>query len=98
VKIAIKYQVIESWNPRPRPPIKNLDAELAAPLKSFFMSLNQRYQLWLQHDGAPPYYSVLAREELQMQFGENWIGRRGPINWPARSPDSPPPDFFVGYN
>jgi hypothetical protein len=56
--------------------------------------LNQRYQLWLEHDGAPPPYSVLAREELQMQFGENWIGRRGPINWPVRSPDLTPLDFF----
>jgi hypothetical protein len=56
--------------------------------------LNQRYQLWLEHDGTPPPYSVLAREEFQMQFGENWIGRRGPINWPARSPDLTPLDFF----
>jgi hypothetical protein len=62
--------------------------------------LNQRYQLWLQHDGALAlqHYSVLAREEVQMQFGENWIGRGGPINWPARSPDLTPSDFFVGYN
>jgi hypothetical protein len=24
--------------------------------------LKQRYQLWLQHDGVPPHYSVLAKE------------------------------------
>jgi hypothetical protein len=26
---------------------------------------------------------------------KNWIGRGGPIPWPARSPDLTPPDFFL---
>ena len=28
-------------------------------------------------------------------FPGRWIGRRGPIEWPARSPDLTPPDFFL---
>jgi hypothetical protein len=54
--------------------------------------VNLRFRLWFQQDGAPPHFSMAAREELTFQFDENWIGRRGPIHWPARSPD---PDFFL---
>lgn len=31
-------------------------------------------------------------------FGEQWIGRFGPVRWPPRSPDLTPMDFFLwGY-
>lgn len=31
-------------------------------------------------------------------FPECWIGRRGPVEWPTRSPDLTPLDFFLwGY-
>ncbi|KAJ8866767.1 hypothetical protein PR048_032628 [Dryococelus australis] len=29
------------------------------------------------------------------RFGQQWIGRGGPITWPARSPDLTPLDYFV---
>lgn len=57
--------------------------------------LNQRDNIWFQQDGAPPHFSVQAREELQQQFGNSWISRGGPVHWPARSPDLTPPDFFL---
>jgi hypothetical protein len=57
--------------------------------------VNERFRLWFQQDGVPSHSSRIAREELKLQFGENWIGRGGPIPWPARSPDLTPPDFFV---
>ena len=28
------------------------------------------------------------------QFGEQWIGRGGPVAWPPRSPDLNPLDFY----
>ena len=28
-------------------------------------------------------------------FPLRWIGRRGPVEWPPRSPDLTPPDFFL---
>jgi hypothetical protein len=35
---------------------------------------------------------------LDVNFENHWIGRGGPINWSARSPDLTPLDFFVwGY-
>lgn len=57
-----------------------------------------RNDLWLQQDGAPPHYAVLVRNYLDNVFPNRWIGRRGAIEWPPRSPDLTPLDFFLwGY-
>ena len=32
---------------------------------------------------------------LDHHFPRRWLGRRGPIEWPARSPDLTPPDFSL---
>ncbi|KAL1514398.1 hypothetical protein ABEB36_003659 [Hypothenemus hampei] len=54
--------------------------------------------MWFQHDGCPAHYSAVAREVLNRNFNGRWIGRFGPVNWPARSPDLTSPDFFLwGY-
>ena len=54
--------------------------------------------MYFQQDGAPAHYSLKVREWLDKKFPNRWIGRRGPIEWPARSPDLTPPDFFLwGY-
>lgn len=51
-----------------------------------------------QQDGAPPHFGVQVRNYLNFRFPGKWIGRRGPIEWPARSPDLTPLDFFLwGY-
>lgn len=52
-------------------------------------------QLIFQQDGAPPHYSLPVREYLNNRFPGRWIGRRGPMEWPARSPDLTPLDFFL---
>jgi hypothetical protein len=55
-------------------------------------------QLWYQHDGAPPHFLAAVREHLDTTFPDKWIGRGGPVHWPARSPDLSPLDFFLwGY-
>lgn len=48
-----------------------------------------------QQDGAPPHYTLLVRQYLNGTFPERWIGRRGFIEWPARSPDLSPLDYFL---
>ncbi len=48
-----------------------------------------------QQDGAPPHMNHGVRDFLRDTFGENWIGKYGPENWPAKSPDLTPPEFFV---
>jgi hypothetical protein len=40
-----------------------------------------------QHDGAPVHYTRQAQQVLDRRYPYSWIGRGGPINWPARSPD-----------
>ena len=48
-----------------------------------------------QQDGAPPHYVRLVREWLDNNYSEQCIGRRGPIEWPPRSPDVTPLGFFL---
>ncbi len=51
-----------------------------------------------QQDGALPHTSHAARSLLADIFDQNWIGKYGPTNWPARSPDLTPIDFYLwGY-
>lgn len=54
-----------------------------------------RGAMWLQHDGAPAYFSRVAREFLDNAYPARWIGRAGPVPWPARSPDLNPLDFYL---
>lgn len=54
--------------------------------------------VWFQQDGAPPHYALQVRALLDREFRNRWIGRRGAIEWPPRSPDLNPLDFFLwGY-
>lgn len=53
-------------------------------------------EIWFQQDGAPPHFARTVREFLDEVFPGRWIGRRGSIEWPARSPDLTPMDFFTG--
>lgn len=57
--------------------------------------LATRQQLIFQHDGAPPHYSGQVRQHLDQVFPERWIGRGGPRQWPARSPDLTPLDYYL---
>ena len=44
-------------------------------------------QMLYQQDGASSHYSLNARQLLDDNLPGRWIGRRGPVEWPARSPD-----------
>ena len=60
--------------------------------------LGIRRRMWYQHDWAPTHFAGPIRAVLTNNFGNRWIGGRGPVNWPARSPDLTPLDFFLwGY-
>lgn len=67
-------------------------------LQEFLWPKVKQRRLIFQQDGAPAHYSLEVRDWLDQKFPDRWIGRRGPIEWPARSPDLTPPDFFLwGY-
>jgi hypothetical protein len=54
--------------------------------------------LTFQKDGAAAHYAKDVHAWLDKKFGKWWIGRCGPLEWPARSPDLTPCDFFFwGY-
>ena len=55
----------------------------------------QHKRQYFQHDGAVPHYAVVVREWLGEKLPGRWIGRRGPFNWPSRSCDLTPCDFFL---
>lgn len=57
--------------------------------------LASRRRMIFQHDGCPAHYYRPIRELLDQWFPNRWIGRGGPIPWPARSPDLTPLDFYV---
>ena len=57
--------------------------------------LDVRQRMWFLHDGAPPHFSLTARQFLNDIYPGRWIGRGGPIAWPPRSPDLNPMDFYV---
>ncbi|EZA53841.1 hypothetical protein X777_06645 [Ooceraea biroi] len=60
--------------------------------------LDVRAELIFQHDGAPAHFSRQVRNLLDARFPDRWMGRGGPIIWPARSPDLNVLDYFVwGY-
>lgn len=54
-----------------------------------------RAHMWFQHDGAPAHSTRVVRQFLDATFPERWIGRGGTIQWPPRSPDLNPLDFFL---
>ena len=59
------------------------------------LPLHERQQLWFQQDGAPPHFGLNVRNFLDTTFPRQWIGRRGAVEWPPRSPDLTPLDFFL---
>lgn len=58
------------------------------------LTQRQRDNIIFQQDGAPPHFSNDVRNWLTLNY-PTWIGRGGPVPWPARSPDLTPLDFFV---
>jgi hypothetical protein len=50
------------------------------------------------HDGATTaHFSRQARAFLDATYPDRWIGRNGPIPWPARFTDLNPLDFLWGH-
>ena len=82
---------------------QNLNAEIYVHmLQTYYWPIIQSKRLaskiYFKQDGASPHYSLIARKWLNERLPSRWIGRRGLIEWAARSPDLTPLDFFLwGY-
>jgi hypothetical protein len=66
--------------------LEKLNKEITPAIES---QTNLR-KMFYMHDGAPFHYAQSVRDFLDRKFPNRWIGRRGPIDWPARSPDLTP--------
>jgi len=55
-------------------------------------------EIWFQQDGATCHTAAVTIELLKSKFGQKLITKNGPVNWPARSCDLTPLDYFLwGY-
>ncbi|GFW04663.1 putative DD41D transposase [Trichonephila clavipes] len=55
-------------------------------------------ELWFQQDGAACHTARATIDLLKDTFGDHLISRFGPVNWPPRSCDLTPLDYFLwGY-
>jgi len=49
--------------------------------------LADRNKIIFQQDGVGPHNARLVTDYLNGQFPDRWMGRYGPVHWPARSLD-----------
>ncbi|GFV24015.1 transposable element Tcb2 transposase [Trichonephila clavipes] len=66
----------------------------------FIPELNNQdvQELWFQQDGAACHTARATIDLLKDTFGDRLISRFGPVNWPLRSCDLTPLDYFLwGY-
>ncbi|GFY09626.1 uncharacterized protein TNCV_381211 [Trichonephila clavipes] len=72
-----------------------------AMITNFFIpELNNHdvQELWFQQDGATCHTDRATIDLLKDTFGDRLISRFGPVNWPPRSCDLTPLDYFLwGY-
>lgn len=55
-------------------------------------------EVWFQQDGATCHTATETIDLLRTQFSDKIISRYGPVNWPPRSCDLTPVDYFLwGY-
>ncbi|GFV53686.1 DUF4817 domain-containing protein [Trichonephila clavipes] len=52
-------------------------------------------ELWFQQDGATRHTACATIDLLKDTFGDRLISRFGPVNWPPRSCDLTPLDYFL---
>ncbi|GFW46205.1 uncharacterized protein TNCV_4210841 [Trichonephila clavipes] len=70
-----------------------------AMITNFFIpELNNHdvQELWFQQDGATCHTARATIDLLKDTFGDRLISRFGPVNWPPRSCDLTPLDYFCG--
>ena len=50
---------------------------------------------WFQQDGATCHTANTTMDYLRRKFPGRVVSKNGDIDWPPRSPDLTPPDFFL---
>ena len=65
------------------------------PIELEVGSLQVRRVMWMKHYGAPSHFRITVRQYINTIFPGRWIGRGGPVAWPARSAGLNPLDFYL---
>ena len=62
----------------------------------FWRQQNGRFKhLWCAHDDTRPHRGTDVMARLQELFGDRIVALNQPVEWPPRSPDLTPLDFFL---
>ncbi|GFX59933.1 DUF4817 domain-containing protein [Trichonephila clavipes] len=77
---------------------EKLTGALYGLVESFFKNDEGHNELWFQQDGTTCHTARATIDLLKDTFGDHLISRFGPVNWPPRSCDLTPLDYFLwGY-
>ncbi|GFX30576.1 transposable element Tc3 transposase [Trichonephila clavipes] len=100
--VCALYRLVESFfkNDEGHNVTVNGDRYRAMITNFFIPELNNHdvQELWFQQDGATCHTARATIDLLKDTFGERLISRFGPVNWPPRSCDLTPLDYFLwGY-
>ncbi|KAJ8915500.1 hypothetical protein NQ315_012381 [Exocentrus adspersus] len=49
------------------------------PLLLEDLTLQERANMWFQHDGCPAHYAIISHEVLDREYTDRWIVRGGPV-------------------
>ena len=75
--------------------LEALNSTIFPYIVSLHSSQMNAKHLIFQQDGAPPHFGAKVRDALNERLPGKWIGRRGCIDWPPKSPDLTPIDYFL---
>ncbi|GBN60593.1 hypothetical protein AVEN_226786-1 [Araneus ventricosus] len=59
------------------------------------LPLSDLRNIWFQHDGSSPHKVSSVQQYIRDTFQQQVIGYGGCVEWPPRSPDLNPLDFFM---
>ncbi|GFU57095.1 putative LOC100569746 [Trichonephila clavipes] len=83
---------------RARVDVMSRNGVVSAAYKYRYRLRFQIHELWFQQDGATCHTARATIDLLKDTFGDRLISRFGPVNWPPRSCDLTPLDYFLwGY-
>ncbi|GFV91017.1 heat shock 70kDa protein 8 [Trichonephila clavipes] len=92
----LKYQPVYTGLHQSSSPQLNRDNN--ADREFGIMTTQSLKELWFQQDGATCHTARATIDLLKDTFGDHLISRFGPVNWPPRSCDLTPLDYFLwGY-
>ncbi|GFU65254.1 transposable element Tc3 transposase [Trichonephila clavipes] len=75
--------------------VLRIDADKTLRLSVAFFVYRIVPELWFQQDGATCHTARATIDLLNNTFGDRLISRFGPVNWPPRSCDLTPLDYFL---